>query len=186
MKTTEFVLAEIYDKSKTIEGFTVKKGFARIISPTGETMFTSGWLDDHSDERALFIYKYEKEWKGDWYYGNDIERIIEAIEEYNTSEEFRNVAAEAAKLDEKELYITTHTLIFTDVIPGEKCYNGGEYRFYSEYYPTPVAGVYFYKTTTTSDFKCGTGPQGYVIMTKKCYQKLKEEENQVYKLGCKY
>ena len=60
-----------------------------------------------------------------------------------------------------------------DVVPGEKSNNGGEYGFYTVYYPTICRGVYTEVTSTTCDFDdLGTGFNGYVVLTHKDYKKL--------------
>ena len=57
-----------------------------------------------------------------------------------------------------------------DVVPGEKCNNGGEYVFYTTYSPTTKSGIYKVKSSSTCDFdSCGTGFEGYIVLTKSLF-----------------
>ena len=63
---------------------------------------------------------------------------------------------------------------------GEKCSNGGEYGFASVFKKTAVPGIYFWERTCTCDFDgCGTGPQGYVVLTKEKVFRMLEEEKRI-------
>lgn len=56
---------------------------------------------------------------------------------------------------------------FTDIEPGEKSYDGGEYGFYTHFRSTPVKGVYLLYTSCTCGFdSCGTGLKGLLFLTK--------------------
>lgn len=76
---------------------------------------------------------------------------------------------------ESELY-TGNSFIVTDVIPGEKCNNGGEYGFYTEYIQTAIPGLYAVETSTTCDFdRCGTGFEGLRWLTLEDYDRIVEK-----------
>lgn len=76
---------------------------------------------------------------------------------------------------EGELY-TGSSFIVTDVIPGEKCNNGGEYGFYTEYILTDIPGLYAMKTSCTCDFdRCGTGFEGLRWLTLEDYDRIVEK-----------
>lgn len=71
-----------------------------------------------------------------------------------------------------DLY-TGDTFEVTEVVAGERCNNGGEYGFTSIFSRTPISGIYFWRRTTTCDFdECGTGPQGYVVLTKSIVERI--------------
>ena len=76
---------------------------------------------------------------------------------------------------EGELY-EGGSFIVTDVIPGEKCNNGGEYGFYTEYILTDIPGLYAMKTSCTCDFdRCGTGFEGLRWLTLEDYDRIVEK-----------
>lgn len=71
-----------------------------------------------------------------------------------------------------ELY-TGSSFSVTDVIPGEKCNNGGEYGFYTDYIQTDIPGLYAVETSTTCDFdRCGTGFEGLRWLTLEDYDRI--------------
>lgn len=75
-----------------------------------------------------------------------------------------DLIAKANKLGDARF--TGDSFKVTEVVPGDKCNNGGEYGFYSVFSRTPISGIYFWWRTSTCDFDaCGTGPQGYVVLT---------------------
>lgn len=67
-----------------------------------------------------------------------------------------------------------------EVVAGEKCNNGGEYGFYSAFTKTSVPGVYYWSRRTTSEFDCGTGPQGYVVLTDNMVERIVAESKKNY------
>lgn len=76
---------------------------------------------------------------------------------------------------EGELY-EDGSFIVTDVIPGEKYHNGGEYGFYTEYIQTAIPGLYAVETSTTCDFdRCGTGFEGLRWLTLEDYNRVVEK-----------
>ena len=75
-----------------------------------------------------------------------------------------DVVEKAKKLG--EACFTGDTFEVAEVVAGERCNNGGEYGFTSVFMRTSVPGVYHWTRMTTCDFdECGTGPQGYVVLT---------------------
>jgi len=91
----------------------------------------------------------------------------------------------------KKLY-TGPKFTCTDVFPGVKQNNGGEYGFYTTYSPTEKPGKYAVRTWTTCDFDdVHTGPQGYVWLTKKKVAELLAESQKIegygnlYEYGCR-
>ena len=78
----------------------------------------------------------------------------------------------------------------TDVVPGNRCNNGGEYGFYSHYEPTDTPGVFWSWTTTTCDFdRCGTpGYEAgeYVVLTKKRMRRLMQISGRIEEEGDLY
>lgn len=68
---------------------------------------------------------------------------------------------------------TGNSFTVTEIVPGDKCNNGGEYGFASVFTKTSVPGVYYWTRTTTCDFaECGTGPQGYVVLTENMVDRI--------------
>lgn len=77
--------------------------------------------------------------------------------------------------------------IFTDVVPGEKASNGGEYGFYTVLYPTTVAGVFRVYTECTCDFDdCGTGFEGVWWYSKDDIEQWQKESDLIEEIGSLY
>ena len=78
--------------------------------------------------------------------------------------------------------------MFTDVAPGEKSRNGGEYGFYTRYIAIPDhPGIYNVVTETTCDFDtCGTGSQGIKALTVSEYRQLKKASDKTEEGGSLY
>ena len=66
-----------------------------------------------------------------------------------------------------------------EVVAGKKCSNGGEYGFTSIFMRTKVPGVYYWIRSTTSEFNCGTGPQGYVVLTENQVKRILEASKRI-------
>lgn len=76
-----------------------------------------------------------------------------------------------------ELY-TGAGFTIEDIPAGEKCNNGGEYGFYTNYRKTDIDGLYKLSTWTTCDFDaCGTGFQGYEFISQDEVKKLYYSDN---------
>lgn len=73
-----------------------------------------------------------------------------------------------------ELY-TGDGFTIEDVEPGEKCNNGGEYGFYTNYRKTDIDGLYRVSTWCTCDFdNCCTGFQDYEWISNKVFEELRD------------
>jgi len=80
-----------------------------------------------------------------------------------------------AKKPDGEMY-TGKGFCVTDQVAGDKCNNGGEYGFYTDYVKTKIPGLYARKTWTTCDFdSCGTGFEGFEWLTVQEVEKIKNE-----------
>lgn len=110
----------------------------------------------------------------DYDYEADGNEDEDNYDEDNYNESYQNAVEMAASYNSEDLY--EDRIEITEVIPGERCNNGGEYGFYSEFYPTDVVGVFFWRRTTTSEWSCGTGPQGYVVLTKAAVAAMRAAE----------
>ena len=87
----------------------------------------------------------------------------------------------------KHLHASREDILFTDVVPGEKHRDGGEYGFYTRYSPTDFPGIYVVSTETTCSFDdCGTGYVGIRALTKEDYQRLQEASDRVEEEGSLY
>ena len=52
--------------------------------------------------------------------------------------------------------------------PGDKCNNGGEYGYYTDFRKTEIPGLYDVESWTTCDFdSCGTGFEGFAWLTER-------------------
>ena len=85
----------------------------------------------------------------------------------------------------KDLYVSSKKLVFTDVVPGTKCSNGGEYGEYTIYEPTKKEGLYGVWLVSTSDFEEDYF-EGYEYLTKKEYSKLRKRSNDIEDKGSLY
>ena len=76
-----------------------------------------------------------------------------------------------------ELY-TGDGFTIEDIPAGEKCNNGGEYGFYTNYRKTDIDGLYKVTTWCTCDFDdCGTGFQGYEWISKEEFENFYDSDN---------
>lgn len=100
--------------------------------------------------------------------------------------DYESAIKELSKREFNDLYIG-EGFTCTDVVAGEKCHNGGEYGFYTSYFPTKLAGIYEVVSECTCDFdRCGTGFEGYVILTRKKYKELISESDEIEARGSLY
>lgn len=73
-----------------------------------------------------------------------------------------------------ELY-TGEGFTIEDIEPGEKCNNGGEYGFYTNYRKTDIDGLYRVSTWCTCDFdNCGTGFQCYRWISEREFEEFRD------------
>lgn len=180
-----------------------------IVVSSGESglgVITRFRFDEkHNELYALYVYEFiNNVWKGRWMrfkldlttslyneLQDVVKDIIKAREEALLQAEWEAACKEASTYSEDDLAVfdgnDDEYWKFVDVLPGERCNNGGEYGFYSSYYPTDRKGVYEYYTSCTCDFdECGTGRKGFVVLTKDDLARLCEDEEEVLERGCLY
>lgn len=173
----EVKTSEIYKGFHLKEGFYINESLNRVI--TGFDLF---------NERDLtgFFINYEGEWERHSFdvYDDETEEIFNKWITEGEIEEWNDALSSKPQV---ELHIESNRITFTDVVPGEKCNNGGEYGFYTELIPTKVDGLYEKFTYTTCDFDaCGTGRKGYKWLTESEYCSLKEESERIQEAGSLY
>ena len=179
----------VFNKKVKRQGFTFQQGFVALVENGKILAATSGWV--HRDACGVMMYIYRPQpdgtWLGRW---EDEESfpvfpVLDAIQEWEYNKDLRKALAYAKG---KKLYISDDDIVFTDVYPGEKCYNGGEYGFYTRYSPIPgYPGIYKVFTETTCDFDaCGTGYQGIRALTVREYRRLKKASDKVEARGSLY
>ena len=102
---------------------------------------------------------------------------------------YKDVEKKYKELSQKELksLYKGEGFLCTDVVAGRKCSDGGQYGFYTEYTPTKLVGVYEVESSCTCTFdRCGTGFEGYIILTRKKYKELISESDEIEKRGSLY
>jgi len=166
-------------------GFNFKEGFAALLNSSGTPVAaTSGW----ECNGCIFVYRpTEDGWRGDWE-GQEtfpVDDVLDAIQDWKDSAELSKALSFA---EGKKLHISDEDIVFTDVVPGEKHRDGGEYGFYTRYSPIPGhPGIYRVSTETTCDFDaCGTGPQGIRALTVREYRRLKRSSDKIEAAGSLY
>lgn len=169
--------------NKVVDGFTVKEGFIVFTHDNDKIIgVSSGWNDGND---MMYIYTLEDGvWVGDWEsdYTFPVDDALALLNIYQKQRDMEELKLEIDKLlrDRVELYVSDETIRFVDEVAGEKSSDGGQYGFYSTYYPTDVAGIYEYHTSTTCEFDtCGTGYEGMVILTEDRYHYLANEERKL-------
>lgn len=174
---------KIFEEREVVDGFTAKEGFAALIENGKTVAITSGY----ENNGELFVYRpVEGEWKGSWEC-QDCFPVAEVLEEIQNFREKEEIKKALAFLKGKKVKRSVDPLTFTDVVAGEKSNNGGEYGFYTTYYPTEHAGVYRVWTHTTCDFdSCGTGYEGIRALTMSEYRRLRRESDKVEEAGNLY
>ena len=167
-------------KSGIVEGFHVKPGFVVMVDDDEVVAITSGW----ECNGQLFVYRPSADgWEGNWETDETfpVEYVLEIIDEYQRKADFKKAVKEAkekAAKGEKLLY-SDKTITIVQQKAGEKCHDGGEYGFWTDYIPSSVPGVYKVVSHTTCDFDpCGTGYEGYTALTEKEYSEMLEAVKQ--------
>lgn len=169
-------------ENKIVDDFNIKEGFV-VFSDCDNNIvgISSGWYDRGN----LYIYSHQDgEWVGNWEddYSFPVDEAIEKIKNWEREKQMEDLKIEIDKLlrDRVELYKSDEPIRFTDEVAGDKSSDGGEYGFYSTYYPTEIAGIYELYSSTTCEFDaCGTGYEGLVILSQDRYHYLVEEEKKV-------
>jgi hypothetical protein len=145
---------------------------------------TSGWECNN----CLFVYRpTEDGWRGDWE-GPETFPVSEALEAIQDFLEGTELSKALAYAKGKKLYLSNEDIVFTDVVPGDRCNDGGEYGFYTRYRPIPgYPGIYRVSTETSCEFDaCGTGYQGIRALTTREYRRLKKASDKVEAAGSLY
>ena len=185
MKNFEILICA---KEAQVQGFNFKPGFAALVEEGTEKVLaaTSGW----NEGGATFVYRQDSstgEWTGDW---EDEEtfpasKVLASIEYWQENEDMKKALAYA---EGKKLHVSLEPIRFTDVYPGEKCNNGGEYGYFTHYTPIPeYPGIYRVRTSCTCDFdRCGTGYQGIRALTVREYRRLRKASDEVEAAGSLY
>ncbi len=176
----------IFDEAQKFCGFYFKEGFAALLDDNGTPVAaTSGW----ECNSCLFVYRPAEDgrWGGGWEGPETfpVDDVLDAIQDWQDSAELSKALAYA---EGKKLHIAESDVVFTDVVPGEKHHDGGEYGFYTRFSPIPgYPGIYRVSTETTCDFSaCGTGPQGIRALTAREYRRLKKASDKVEAAGSLY
>jgi len=175
---------KIFNEPEKIQGFNFKPGYVALVE--GETILaaTSGWECDG----CIFVYRpTEDGWRGDWESEETFpcQAVLDAIQDWQDNVELSKALAYA---EGKKLYLSNEDIVFTDVVPGEKHRDGGEYGFYTRYCPIPgYPGIYRVSTETSCEFDaCGTGYQGIRALTTREYRRLKKASDKVEAAGSLY
>ena len=200
------IINVINNNETIIKGFICKPEMIVVSGESGLGVITRFRFDEkHNELYALYVYEFiNNMWKGRWMrfkldlttslyneLQDVVKDIIEARGEALLQAEWESACKEADSHSEETLAVfdgeSNEYWKFVDVLPGEKCNNGGEYGFYSSYYPTERKGVYELYTSTTCDFDaCGTGREGFVVLTKDDLARLIANEKEVLERGCLY
>ena len=173
----EVKTSEIYKGFHLKEGFYINESLNRVITGLD-------WYDEY--KITGFFLNRESEWERCSFdaYDEETEEILNGLLEEEKNAEWSD--ALSSKPQEK-LHIESNEITFVDVVPGDKCNDGGEYGFYTVLVPTEVGGLYEEFTCTTCDFDdCGTGRQGYKWLTESEYSSLKEESERIQEAGSLY
>lgn len=176
---------KVFTTKVMIDGFNFQEGFVALVDDCGHILAaTSGW----ECNGELYVYRREDgNWTGRWENEETfpVADALSAIEEWRENEDLSKALAYAKG---KRLYISDRPIRFTDVVPGKLCNNGGEYGFYTVYYPIPEhPGIYRVYTETTCDFDaCGTGYEGIRALTVSEYRRLRRYSDEIEAAGPLY
>lgn len=183
MKNLEIRIAT--DRTGIQAGFHFKEGFAAIFDGDKIVAATSGWTSGN----MIFVYRPQEDgsWEGDWEGPETfpVDEVSQALQVWAEKEEIEKALAYA---EGKKLYVSNSDIVFTDVVPGEKSRDGGEYGFYTIYSPIEgYPGIYRVSTGTTCDFDaCGTGYVGIRALTVREYRRLKKASDKIEAEGSLY
>lgn len=176
---------KIFNEHEKVNGFNFQPGFAALVENGKILAATSGW----ECNGMLFVYRPTPngEWAGDWEGPETfpVEEVLDAIQDWQDNQDLQKALQYA---EGKKLYLSNEDIVFTDVVPGEKRHNGGEYGFYTRYSPIPgYPGIYRVFTETTCDFDaCGTGYEGITALTIAEYRKLRKKSDEIEAAGSLY
>jgi hypothetical protein len=179
---------EIYicEKDDKKQGFNFKPGFVALADEKGNIKAaTSGWECNGN----VYVYRpsVDGTWIGDWEDEGTfpVKEVLDAIQNWQEEKELQKVLHYT---DSKKLYVSENDIMFTEIVPGSRCWNGGEYGFYTRYIPIQeYPGIYKVYTESTCDLDaCGTGYQGIKALTAAEYRKLRKESNKIEEVGSLY
>ncbi len=172
-----------------LQGFTLQPGYVAQVEGDDILAVTSGWEHRDACGPMLFVYRPTPngEWAGRWEDETTfpVEDVLDAMEAWQDNQDLQKALQYA---EGKKLHISNEDVVFTDVVAGEKCHNGGEYGFYTRYSPIPeYPGIYRVWTGATCDFDaCGTGYQGIRALTSREHRRLKKASDKVEAEGSLY
>ena len=171
----------------TISGFTFKPGYVALISKeNGEILAaTSGW--EYNNQLQVYRLNLDGTWSGNWEGPETfpVQETLSAIQDWQEEVELEKAQK---YLTGKVPHVSEVKITFTDVAPGARHNDGGEYGFYTVYIPVPShPGIYSVGTICTCDFDaCGTGYQGIRALTETEFKKLKKASNKIEAAGSQY
>ncbi len=134
-------MIRVFDAPERVQGFNFREGFAALLGEDGYILAaTSGW----ECNGMLFVYRPTPngEWVGRWEDETTfpVQETLDGITAWRDQTELSKALQYA---EGKKLYISNNDIVFIDVMPGDRCYNGGEYGFYTRYSPMPgYPGIY--------------------------------------------
>ena len=176
----------VFSEPQSSCGFNFKEGFVALLNNSGTPVAaTSGW----ECEGMLYVYRPAQDgsWAGSWEGPETfpVQKVLDAIQDWKDSAELSKALSFA---EGKKLHLSNEDIVFTDVVPGEKHHDGGEYGFYTRYSPIPgYPGIYRVFTETTCDFDaCGTGYEGITALTIAEYRKLRKKSDEIEAAGSLY
>jgi hypothetical protein len=177
-------MVKVFNEKIELQGFNFQPGFVALVEGDNILAATSGW----ECNGCIFVYRpTEDGWRGDWEGPETfpVEEVLEAIQDWKDNQDLQKALAYA---EGKKLHIAESDVVFTDVVPGEKHHDGGEYGFYTRYSPIPgYPGIYRVSTETSCDFdSCGTGYQGIRALTVQEYRRLRRHSDKVEAAGSLY
>jgi len=176
---------KIFNEHEKVQGFFFKPGHAALVEEGAILAATSGW----ECEGNLFVYRPAEDgsWQGSWEGPETFpcQEVLEAMETWQDQQDMEKALAYAKG---KKVHISDVDLVFTNVVPGEKHRDGGEYGFYTRYSPIPgYPGIYRVSTETSCEFDaCGTGYQGIRALTTREYRRLKKASDRIEAAGSLY
>ena len=175
----------VFTEAQKLCGFNFKPGYAALVEGDNILAATSGW----EESGMLYVYRPAQDgsWAGSWEGPETfpVSEVLEAIQDWQDSEELGKALRYA---EGKKLHTSDVDVVFTDVVPGEKSRDGGEYGFYTRYSPIlGHPGIYRVSTETSCDFdSCGTGYQGIRALTVQEYRRLRRHSDKVEAAGSLY
>lgn len=196
----KFDLLAIADKYMDIDGFTVKPGmmvyqarnkghrdifFVAFGYDFNSRDFVYGWLifgtNHYLNTNMLRVYQF----RGFKDAVEESKDLLKRMAFEKACKEADSKAAQGIRLG-----ALNGELDLTDVVPGDRCNNGGEYGFYTSLQSTEHPGVFWRWTWTTCDFdRCDTtGYEGgeYVVYTQAELDAAIEESEAIKAAGSLY